>query len=290
MKKIIAPVDFSEHTDIICNYILEYARHLPSEILLFHTYYDQIVIADSSFPDTIEVNTMYNEELMKEIQHLAEKKIKELESGLLKRIDDEKIKDVTVRSEVRGGAINSELLEICHEYHPDLVVIGSKGEGKNINQWGKISTYLVNHLTEPILILPQIKKFLGFENIMVGIDLDHYNAKMISRLLSLFDNLPGKLFCVHFLVSKKTPEEINRFKAIKEQVDKMTASRAIKFEMIGTDDDNQKAIDDYIKDHDIRLIAFQPHKHSIFYKLFTSNITRKNLFATNIPLLAIPGE
>jgi hypothetical protein len=58
--------------------------------------------------------------------------------------------------------------------------------------------------------------------------------------------------------------------------------------MIEIEEDNQKAIDTYIKEHDIQLIAFQPHKRNIFYTLFSANITKKNLFATNIPLLAVP--
>jgi len=39
----------------------------------------------------------------------------------------------------------------------------------------------------------------------------------------------------------------------------------------------------------ISLIAFQPHKRSLLYMMFTRNITKKNLFATNVPLLALPS-
>ena len=290
MKKILVPVDFSDHANITSSYALEYAKNFTSEILLYHTYFDQIVIADSSFPDTIDMNTMYNEELMKEILHQSEKKLNELECKLKAKIKNEKIVGVTVRTEVTGGAIESELREICNDYQPDLVVIGNKGEGKNISIWGRISTYLVNHINNPVLLIPEIKGFLGFNNIMVGVDLDEENNALIERVLGLFDTFPFTLFCVHFLIPKKHKEEKERFLALKDHFSKKEVNRKISFEMIEIEEDNQKAIDTYIKEHNIQLIAFQPHKRSIFYTLFTANITKKNLFATNIPLLAMPAR
>jgi nucleotide-binding universal stress UspA family protein len=288
MKKILVPVDFSDHANITSSYALEYAKNFTSEILLYHTYFDQIVIADSSFPDTIDMNTMYNEELMKEILHQSEKKLNELEFKLKAKIKNEKIVGVTIRTEVTGGAIESELREICNDYQPDLVVIGNKGEGKNISIWGRISTYLVNHIDNPVLLIPEIKGFLGFNNIMVGVDLDEENDALIERVLDLFDTFPFTLFCVHFLIQKKHKEEKERFFALKDHFSNKEVTRKISFEMIEIDEDNQKAIDTYIKEHNIQLIAFQPHKRNIFYTLFTANITKKNLFATNIPLLAMP--
>ncbi|MEI7664149.1 MAG: universal stress protein, partial [Bacteroidota bacterium] len=73
MKKILVPVDFSSHTEITCRYAIEFAKAYSAEIRLFHTYFDQIIIADTSFPDTLDMSTIYNEELMKEIFRQAER-------------------------------------------------------------------------------------------------------------------------------------------------------------------------------------------------------------------------
>ena len=288
MKKILVPVDFSHHTDITLSYALQYAKNFTSEILLYHTYFDQIVITDSTFPETIDMNTMYNEELMKEILHQSEKKLNELENKILAKINNENIKGVTVRTAITGGDIESELKEICDEYQPDLVVLGNRGEGKNIGIWGRISTYIVNHVNNPVMMIPEIKGFLGFGNIMVGVDLGEENQALIERVLLLFHSFPVKLFCVHFLIPRKQKEEKERFQALMNEFSNKEFKGKISFEMIEIQEDNQKAIDTYIREHNIELIAFQPHKRSIFYTLFTANITKKNLFATNIPLLAMP--
>jgi hypothetical protein len=137
-------------------------------------------------------------------------------------------------------------------------------------------------------MIPEIKGFLGFNNIMVGVDLEEENYALIERVLAVYDTFPVNLFCVHFLVPKKLREERERFLALKDHFNNKKFTRKILFEMIEIEEDNQIAIDTYILEHNIELIAFQPHKRSIFYTLFTANITKKNLFATNIPLLAIP--
>ena len=289
MKKILVPVDLSDKANIVCEYALAYAKNFTSEILLYHVYFDQIVITDSSFPDSISMNTMYNEELIKEMMNQSEKKLKELEQNLLAKIRKENIEGVSIRTEFSGGDIESELQEKCFSYQPDLVVMGNRGEGKNVKTWGSISTYMVNHLQSPVMIIPEIKKFQGFTHIMVGVDLDEGNKAMIEKVLALFTTFPVKLFCVHFLVSKKHREdEEAKFRSLKNSFPNEKFIGSISFEMFDIVEDNQKAIDTYIKSHDIEVIAFQPHKRNIFYNLFTSNITKKNLFATNIPLLAIP--
>jgi nucleotide-binding universal stress UspA family protein len=289
MKKILVPVDFSSHTDSTCSYALEFAKQEESEILLYHTYYDQIVIADNTFPDTMDMNTMYNEELMKELLHQAERNLNDLQNKIEQKIKKEKLENISLRTEVTGGDIEMELKEVCRTYRPDLVVMGTHGEGKNIQTWGRISTFIVNHVKVPVLMIPQIKGFLGFQSTMIAIDLAEENRTMIKNIVDLLMPFNIRLYCVHFLLQKKNKkEETVRFDALKVYFAEDKKYDTISFEMIEVEEDNQKAIVDYIEKHQIKLIGFQPHKRSFFYSLFTNNITKKNFFSTNTPLIAIP--
>ena len=289
MKKILVPVDFSTYTDIKCTYALEYARPTGAEILLYHTYFDQIVIPDSTFPDTMDMNTMYNEELMKEILHQAEKNLDELKNTLENKIKREKLENITVKTAVTGGDIELEIKEVCHEYQPDLLIIGTRGEGKSNTGWGKTSTFVVNHVKVPVLLIPEIKGFMGFQKTMIAVDLSEENQTMIKHVIDLLLPFNVQLNCIHFLLNKKNKKaEAERFEALKKSVIFGGKVRNISFEMIDVEEDNQKAIEEFIRQNHITLIAFQPHKRSLLYTLFTGNITKKNFFSTNIPLVAIP--
>ncbi|MCK9219630.1 MAG: universal stress protein [Bacteroidales bacterium] len=290
MKKILVPVDFSSHTDITCKYALEFARVYGAEIKLFHTYFDQVIIADTSFPDTLDMSTIYNEELMKEIHHQAERNMEELVQKVTLMIEKEKIQNVTLDFLVLGGEIEHELRDLCKEFHPDLVIMGTTGKGNNINVWGKVSTFIIDHAKVPVITVPELKDYREFKTIMFSADLSASNAESISGILNLFSVFSVNLQVVHFLKkSKVATNAYDRMKALQLKFGKEEKSEIIKFEVIEIAEDNQKSVDQYVRDKGIDLIAFQPHKRSLLYMFFTKNITKKNLFATNIPLLAMPA-
>jgi hypothetical protein len=140
----------------------------------------------------------------------------------------------------------------------------------------------------PVLTVPELKSFKGFRNILFMADLAPSNVTIISKILELFSTFTPLLRVVHFLNKAKIRDEYDRMKGIMTSFGKEEKQEIIRFEVREYEEDNQKAIDDYIISNDIDLIAFHPHKRSLFYMLFTKNITKKNLFATNIPLLAVP--
>jgi nucleotide-binding universal stress UspA family protein len=289
MKKILVPVDFSGHTDITCTYALEFAKVFGAEIKLFHTYFDQIIIADTSFPDTLDMSTVYNEELMKEIFHHAENNMKDLVEKLENRIKKENIAQVTLTFSVQGGEIEHELKEICKEFHPDLVIMGTTGKGNNVNVWGKVSTFIIDHAKVPVFTIPEIKSYRGFKKIMFAADLSESNPDSITKILDLFSVFPITLRVVHFLSRGKNADAFDKMKSLKQKFGKEEKTGKIEFEVIEIEEDNQKTVDQYVTGKEIDLIAFQPHKRSLLYMVFTKNITKKNLFATNTPLLAIPA-
>ncbi len=287
MKKILIPVDFSGHTDLTCNYALEFSRVSGADILLFHTYFDQIIIADSSFPDTIDMSTMYNEELLKEVFHQAEKNISELKEKIERRIHKEQL-NITIHTALSGGEIEQELRLICKDYQPDLVIMGNTGKGKTLNVWGKVSTFIIDHAKVPVLTIPEISKYKGFKNIMFATDLSGISESSIRKIIGYFSDFPIQIYCTHFIAKEKLSDEATKMEALKKIFKKEEKDGLVTFHLVETTEDNQTAINLFISENHIDLIAFQPHKHGFLYLLFTKKITKKNLFATNVPLFAIP--
>lgn len=289
MKKILVPVDFSGHTDISCRYAVEFARVYGGEIRLFHTYFDQIILADTSFPDTLDMSTIYNEELMKEIFRQAEYNMSELEQKLKQIIDKEKVEGVTITTTVVGGEIEHELKTMCYTFHPDLVVMGTTGKGNNINVWGKVSTFIIDHARVPVLTVPALRSYGGFRSVMFSADLSDGNAGTIETLLKLFAPFSFRIHVIHFLAKPKQTDAYVKMKALQFKFAREESAGLVTFKVSEYDSDNQQALDRFVQEYEIDLIAFQPHKHSLFYMLFSKKITKKNLFATNVPLLAIPA-
>ena len=288
MKKILVPVDFSGHTEIACTYALEIAGKGGAVIRLFHTYSDQFIIADSSFPDAIDMSTMYNEELLKEVLHQSEKKMETLQAGLEEKIRKNNWKNIEFQVTLVGGEIETELNDLCKEFQPDLVVMGTRGTGKTLNMWGRVSTHIINHSKIPVLTVPDIKKFKGFQKIMLAADLSGKNEDSVRKLFSMFSDFPFHLSCIHFLIKEDKSEENAKMEELRKSFEKEEKSGKISFELVEVLTDKQAVINQVVESKSIDLIAFQPHKHGAFYSLFTRKITKKNFQATNVPLLALP--
>lgn len=290
MKKILVPVDFSHHTDITCSYALEIASTYGAELKLFHTYFDQIILTDTSFPDTLDMTTLYNEQLMREIYKQSEASMKELHEKLEARVKEKNLENITISTHVTGGEVEHELIEICRDFNPDIIVIGTTGKGNNLNVWGKVSTFIIDHVKVPVFTIPVLKSFKGFENVMFAADLSEGNRHSINTLLELFAPFSNQIHAVHFCQTSKLDEAAAKLKTLQSGFAKETAEGRIHFSLIEIEGENQDSIDQFVKGKLINLIAFQPHKRSLVYMVFTRNITKKNLFATNVPLLALPGE
>ena len=287
MKKILVPVDFSGHTEIICTYALELAGEDGAEIRLFHTYSDQLIIADSSFPDSIDMSTIYNEELLKEVFHEAEKKmecLKSLISEKIKKSGKEILLDITLV----GGSMESELAELCKNYTPDLVVMGMRGTGKTIRQWGRVSTYIISHARVPVLTVPEINKYRGFGKIMLSADLSDNNSILVQTLLDSFRRFGSHLSCVHFSARGHKQDDKARLDSLRKNFLQEEESGLVSFEILPLGKDHMEAINTYLEENNIDIIAFKPHRHSFFYHLSNRTVTRKDLVATKIPLLALP--
>ena len=288
MKKILVPVDFSGHTEIACTYALEIAGRGGAVIRLFHTYSDQFIIADSSFPDAIDMSTMYNEELLKEVLHQSEKKMENLQAELVEKIKKNNWKNIEFQVTLVGGEIETELSDLVKEFQPDLIVMGTRGTGKTPNMWGRVSTHIINHSKIPVLTVPDIKKFKGFQKIMLAADLLGKNEDTVRKLYSLFSDFTFHLTCIHFLINEDKSEENAKMETLRKAFEKEEKSGKISFELVEVPKDKQTVINQVVESKSIDLIAFQPHKHAAFYSLFTRKITKKNFQATNVPLLALP--
>lgn len=290
MKKILVPVDFSGHTEITCTYAIEMAGRDETQILLFHTFFDQIIITDTSFPDTLNMSSVYNEELLRDIRIHAANQMQELEVSLSETLKKLAIDSISIKTLVVGGEIEHELRALCDEFHPDLVIMGTTGKGNTLQIWGKVSTFIIDHAKVPVITVPAIRHFRGFDHIMFAADLSEGNEKAIRRIRELFGPFRSVVHVVHFAPKAKPGDAYVRMKALEIKFKEEHSNLDFTFEIIEVEEDNQKAIDLFVARHQIDLIGFQPQKRSLLSMLFTRKITRKNLFETNIPMLAIPAQ
>ena len=140
-KLILAPVDFSEHSQQSVQVAADYAARLGADLLLVHTV---PAIPKLPSPATIFREGEYEDELRKD----AEQRLQALAQDMAK-------KGVRVRTEVGiANDVGMELLRIGEHNHVDLIVIARHGmTGWHRLAFGSVAEKVVKLATCPVLVL-----------------------------------------------------------------------------------------------------------------------------------------
>lgn len=140
-KRIMSPIDFSEHSGQALQTATELASALGSELCLVHVV---PAIPKLPSPSTIFGEREYEEELHKD----AEKRLDELVKKVAER-------GVTAKSVVgTANDVSMELLRIAEHNDIDLIIIATHGmTGWRKLAFGSVTDKVVRLATCPVLVL-----------------------------------------------------------------------------------------------------------------------------------------
>jgi universal stress protein A len=116
IKKILIPLDFSDHTDEIVSYGVQLARRFQAEVHLLHvipnldyfTPYESFLAAESLVSVQKDIET----EVTKDLQAVAQK-----------------IEGVPVKQAIHSGVAFLEIIDYVRTEGIDLIVMGTHGRG-----------------------------------------------------------------------------------------------------------------------------------------------------------------
>jgi len=286
MNKILVAVDFSEHTDISCNYAIEIAKINKAEVCLFHACFDKVLTSASGISDTYGINAFINPELNTEIENSANKQMLTLKNKLISNLQNENISGISVNSIITNGDFETDLNTICDDYHPSIVIIGTKGKDQSLNIFGDTANKVIDNLRFPVLAIPEINNYSGIKNIMYAADIHASDHVLIRKTYNLLENSDVNMFCVYIVEKSEYLRAYSKIDELKIVFEKEITEEKLHFDVLEAND-KQIEIDRFVKKNNIDLIVFLPHKTNVFQRLFGQNSPKKYFFETNLPLLTI---
>ncbi|MFP4469630.1 MAG: universal stress protein [Bacteroidales bacterium] len=289
MKKILVPVDFSEHMDTVCRFALEIAKKTGGEIRLFHAYFDYIIVSNSSFPYSVDTNEMFNQEMMIRIREEAQNDMDRLKARLSDELKQENVEHVKVVYTLTGGLPEEEIINISETYNPDLIVMGTRGKGEKDILTGKISSKVVQNADCRILTVPRNADYHGFDNMLYATDFNDEDVKDISKLIDLLSDYDPVIHCVHINIDKDRIADESKMNVLKSHFKEQTEAGRLIFRVIDKED-FLTGINEYVKKNHIDITAVVRHRKSFLKRLFVKDHTRELLFHSDIPLYIFPGK
>lgn len=285
MKKILVAVDFSNHTTDSCNFAFNLAKLYKAEIMLFHTFNKHYYFSSPGIPDTFEVNPFPNAEYSSDNEANTIQQMETLQNELIEKGKTQSF-SLKISTTITNGNFEGDLIDFCEDYFPSVVIVGSKGKDENSSLFGNTAIRIFNKLKFPVIAVPKISETKIISNILYIADLETPNNVLIRKTFNLLEDNNPKIYCVHlaedsnYLKAYSSKEYLNS-----EYINEVNENKFQCEVLEGTD--KQEEIDVFIREKQIDLIVFMPHKTNFFQRLIGQNNSKKYLFETNLPILAI---
>ncbi len=209
MKKILVPVDFSEHSEYALEVAAQIATQKNAELIVVHML---------SLSEAI-VNIDEAQEARQAVFYLklAEKRFSEF-------LDKDYLKDLKVTEMVHNYRVFKEINDVALKVEANLIVMGSHGSSGFSEVFVGSNTEKVVRSSEiPVLVIKQRRKNFQFENVVFACDFDTDNIKAYRKAMKLckeFDatihllyvNLPAERF-------RSTPQMEERVREFLDKAD-----------------------------------------------------------------------
>ncbi|MBU2938940.1 universal stress protein [Lacinutrix sp. C3R15] len=196
MKKIIVPIDFSEHSEYALETAAVFAKKYDAEILALH----MLELSNAIISNTENVQQAESVFYIK----LAEKKFTEF-------LNKDYLKDLKITPIVKHFKVFSEVNEVAKEHNADLIIMGSQGaSGFKEALIGSNTEKVVRHSNIPVLVIKENPILTDFENVVFASDFSQDAIKPYLNATKMFNGLDAKMHLVYV----NLPD--NRFKSSAE--------------------------------------------------------------------------
>jgi nucleotide-binding universal stress UspA family protein len=280
MKKILVPTDFSPIAHNAFLYALDMAKKESAQVILLHVFHRPIL---SPFPQDEHA-------VIRWLEHKEQRKLEGYAKDTWQNYAKQQEKAVNITFVCRYGLTVPEILQACHDYEADLVVMGMRGAGVLSQAFlGSTTLQLIQENQVPVLAVPADKHFTGLKSVVFALNLTRFPArKLLSPLQELLHAFNSKLHVLHVFKSNIREEERELAFDALSKVESYFKDLSYKL-FFKEKEDVAEGIQQYIREVDADLLVLVPAQHSFMDRLLSKSITSKIASQPYAPLLALPG-
>lgn len=259
MKTVIVPTDFSATATNAAHYAAKMLTgQYDASLILYHVY-EKPAHADT-----------------------AAKSLEKLKAEL-SASNAVKIKWISVE----GDDVIEEIERVVHHKQANLVIMGITGRsGLEQIFMGSNTLKIVHKNFCPVLIIPPDATFNGIKN--VALTSDFKNVRTVTPsvpIIALLQMFRPNLHIIN-VDSRHYVSLTEEYQAERAQMQKMLGEFNPEFYFIGMFDFHE-AINQFVSDKKIDILITVPRNHSFLETLFRSKHTKKLVYHSTVPILAV---
>ena len=184
MKKIIVPIDFSEHSEYALKTAAKLAKKYNAELLALHMLEMSEIMLSAS-------DGLQNQKAAFFLK-LAEQKFEDF-------LKKEYLNDIKVIPIIKHFKVFSEVNDVALKHDVDLIVMGSQGTNSGIAEFfiGSNTERVVRHSNIPVLVVKNDLQDVNFNVVAFACDFSEDTIKPYLKAMDLFNKIGTKLYLVH---------------------------------------------------------------------------------------------
>tara|TARA_R110000868_G_scaffold291085_5_gene551450 strand:- start:835 stop:1662 length:828 start_codon:yes stop_codon:yes gene_type:complete len=183
MKKIIVPIDFSEHSEYALKTAAALARKNKAEIIVLNMLEMSDIMLTSTGGDQMEKSMFFYK--------LAEQEL----TIFLKK---EYLKDIKLTPIIKQFKVFREVNEIAIKHNADLIVMGSHGiSGVKEFVIGSNTERVVRNSNVPVLVVKNELENVDFKNVVFACDFSEEAIKPYLNVIKMFNKANVSLVYVN---------------------------------------------------------------------------------------------
>ena len=276
MNAILLPTDFSKNSLNAIHYAMNLFENESCQFYILN-----VQMASSFISDDL-MTMSSSATIYQTLISTAKKSIKNLIHDVETKYNNEKHEFISIVDyDNFADAIN----QICESKSIDLIIMGTKGAtGAQKVIFGSNTARIMEKCCTPVLAIPNGCSFTEIDKIAFTSNFSSlYNSTELKPLLEIAKRYNSKIDILHLIEKKQLSQiQINN-KAFLESCLKKITHEFIDLES----EDIFKTVQDYIVNHDIKLLAMKSKKHSFFDRLFARHLVETFAFNIDIPFLVI---
>ncbi len=289
-EEVAAPqvVDFSDYSIKACELGINYAYHAGAEVMIMHAYFSPYFPSAIPMGDTLayQVN---EEESVQNVLKRVQIDMENICTLINRKMQAGELPKVKYNYVLREGLPEEEILAYCKEYHPTLIVMGTRGKSqKDMDLIGSVTGEVIEVNKVPVLAIPENIRFNDFGEAKNIAFATSFNQRDLVAFDEFMDLVKGYDIHIHLFNISTSKDEWNeiRLTGVREYFLKQYPDANITHTVLA-DGDLLLAIEKFVRDEQIDMIALSTYRRNILARMFNPSIARKMLFHTDTPLLVM---
>ena len=282
MKKILVPTDFSENALKAALFAAEIAKRSNAAVFFLNA----MELGFEGIHETFPLHEKYNKAVLQN---------REQEMEVFMQAIREAYKGIHTETEIDSAEAETAILDFSKLHDIDLIVMGTRGAG--IIKEKLVGTTAANVITAskvPVLVIPmnyQVEKPDGILFTTKHFEKDNHILSMIILLARLF---AATVHVVQFIDTDDISDELYLENAgkLEDYLFFLSASYTdvvFRGEIVQGDEFDED-VENYHSVHQTDIAAMITYPRGFWESFFNKSVTRKMVFHSDMPVLAIPAE